>query len=196
MTKALALNSTVLPSGSARDAASVAMMVPAPGRFSISVPTPCALPISSASSRARMSAVPPGANGTMNLIIRLVCAWAARPNSVHSATALTNRYGIQTPPDSRIVRVFCVGLTASRRCRTALIAWLEQAAQVFGHQPIGAILHLPPIEVLKRAAATKPAAGAVAVDIIACFSNRHRILQLDEAAARMQQGRLHGNHHA
>jgi len=56
---------------------------------------PCALPISSASSRARMSAVPPAANGTMNLIIRLVCACAAAPRSANNAIVPTSRYSIQ-----------------------------------------------------------------------------------------------------
>jgi hypothetical protein len=98
MTNALALSSTVLPSGAARDAASVAIMVPAPERFSISVPTAWALPISSASSRARMSAVPPGANGTTNLIVRLACACAPKLNAAPSATAPISRRSIATSP--------------------------------------------------------------------------------------------------
>ena len=60
MTKVFATISTVLPSGSARAAASVPITVPAPGRFSTTMLTPCALLICSAIRREMMSGPLPG----------------------------------------------------------------------------------------------------------------------------------------
>jgi hypothetical protein len=60
-----------LPSGAARDAASVPIAPLAPGRFSTTIVGPRARPISSAMTRASTSVTPPGAQGTTILIVRV-----------------------------------------------------------------------------------------------------------------------------
>ena len=58
---------SVCPSGALRATASAAMLPPAPGRFSITTGWPSSGAIRSASSRAVMSAAPPGGKGTTML---------------------------------------------------------------------------------------------------------------------------------
>src|SRR6516165_342165 len=77
----------VLPSGSARDAYSVAISVPAPGRLSTTMVGPPALPICSASRRAIASAGPPGANGKTTLIGLALCDQASMAGSATRAAA-------------------------------------------------------------------------------------------------------------
>src|SRR5579872_3076674 len=69
MINSLVLSSSVLPSGAARDAASAPTAVPAPGRFSTTTVGPPVRPTCSATTRARKSAAPPAANGTMILMV-------------------------------------------------------------------------------------------------------------------------------
>jgi len=71
-----ALIRSVPPSGAARATDSVPMIVPAPGRFSVTIATPCARPTCSASSRATMSPAPPGGSGTTILMLCVACAAA------------------------------------------------------------------------------------------------------------------------
>src|SRR5256885_5906050 len=59
-------------------------MVTAPGRFSITIESPCDLLICTASWRASISAAPPGGSATMSLMVRAVCDhafWPASPRS-------------------------------------------------------------------------------------------------------------------
>jgi len=78
MTNEFAGISRVLPSGGARETISVAITVPAPGRFSITIDGPWARPISSASTRPRTSMAPPDGRGTTTLMVRASCADAAK----------------------------------------------------------------------------------------------------------------------
>jgi hypothetical protein len=71
MMKEFARNKTVLPSGAARATASVAIRVPAPGRFSTTTEVLRSRPIWSAIKRATMSTPPPGGNGTTILMVRV-----------------------------------------------------------------------------------------------------------------------------
>src|SRR5262249_9256234 len=85
--------SKVLPSGAARDTASVPMTALAPGRFSVNKVTPSVRLICSPRIRARMSAVPPAGYGTTILTVLAVCEHAAvSPWRMERAPA-TIRYG-------------------------------------------------------------------------------------------------------
>jgi hypothetical protein len=66
----------VVPSGAARDTASVPIIPLAPGRFSTTMVTPCARPICSAIRRATKSVLAPGGTGTTILIVRAACGHA------------------------------------------------------------------------------------------------------------------------
>src|SRR5215472_12774116 len=73
MRNAVEVISKVLPSGAARDTASVPMTALAPGRFSVNKVTPLVRLICSPRIRARMSAVPPAGYGTTILTVLAVC---------------------------------------------------------------------------------------------------------------------------
>src|SRR5262245_16291133 len=73
MRRAVEVISKVLPSGAARDTASVPITALAPGRFSVNKVTPSVRLICSARIRARMSAVPPAGYGTTSLTVLAVC---------------------------------------------------------------------------------------------------------------------------
>src|SRR6476661_1590581 len=89
--KELATIATVLPSGVAREAASVPMTEAAPGRFSMRVETACACPHFSASTRVSKSAPPPAGNGTINRICRDDCAPAVETDNAAVKAADTIR---------------------------------------------------------------------------------------------------------
>jgi hypothetical protein len=72
-----AVISSVLPSGAARDTNSVPIMPDAPGRFSTTMVTPCALLMCSAMRRATTSVLAPGGTGTINRIVRPACGNAS-----------------------------------------------------------------------------------------------------------------------
>ena len=65
MVSVLAVINSVYPSGAERPAASMPIMLPAPGRFSTKNCWPIDCDKCCASTRAEMSVPPPGADGTM-----------------------------------------------------------------------------------------------------------------------------------
>src|SRR5262249_40211774 len=78
MTNELLIISSVVPSGAERATASVPMMVPAPGRFSITKRCPVACVACWVTMRASESAEPPGGNGTMmRMVLSRNESWAA-----------------------------------------------------------------------------------------------------------------------
>src|SRR5436853_7160369 len=87
MRRLLSVMSTVVPAGAARATASLAMTVPAPGRFSITIVAPWVRPIWSPTMRARVSTPPPGAYGTAILRVRVAWHHAEWPDSVTRMTA-------------------------------------------------------------------------------------------------------------
>src|SRR6476620_3870641 len=86
MMNELATIPSVLPSGTAREAASTPSTVAAPGRFSMTVATPCACAHFSATMRVNTSPPPPAGNGTMNLICREDCANAPEAEAAAART--------------------------------------------------------------------------------------------------------------
>jgi hypothetical protein len=83
----LAVISSVLPSGAARETASVPIIPLAPGRFSTTIVTPRARPICSAIRRATPSVLAPGGTGTIRWMVLLDCGHAPWPDSASTTTA-------------------------------------------------------------------------------------------------------------
>ena len=94
------------PSGALRATASAAMLPPAPGRFSITTGWPSSGAICSASSRAVMSAAPPGGKGTTIFKAR-AWAWSDRgrgqgaqqqPAAPHALGSTSSRTAMPSSP--------------------------------------------------------------------------------------------------
>src|SRR3979490_2145428 len=102
MVKEFPTTSMVLPSGAAREKASVAMTVPPPGRFSMTTETPRSRPTCSPRIRAQISAVPPAGNGLTSLIVRPLCASAGEASASSTTPAATNKFLIALMAPSHI----------------------------------------------------------------------------------------------
>src|SRR6185369_17154977 len=90
MMKELATTARVLPSGAAREAASVPITEAAPGRFSMTVETPWAWLHCSERTRVSRSAPPPAGNGTMKRTCLGPWAEAVENDSATAKTAAIN----------------------------------------------------------------------------------------------------------
>jgi hypothetical protein len=83
----LAVISNVVPSGAARDTASVPIIPLAPGRFSITIVTPCARLICSAIRRATKSVLAPAGTGTTSLMVPALSERASWPDNATTTMA-------------------------------------------------------------------------------------------------------------
>src|SRR4051812_34976366 len=104
MMKELATMARVLPSGAAREAASVPITEAAPGRFSMRVDTPWAWLHCSERARVSRSAPPPAGNGTMKRTCLGPWADAVENDSATAKTAAINPVPIvliDLPPNNR-----------------------------------------------------------------------------------------------
>src|SRR5712671_4146263 len=102
MGKEFPTTSMLLPSGAAREKASVAMTVPPPGRFSMTTETPRSRPTCSPRIRAQISAVPPAGNGLTSLIVRPLCASAGAASASSMKPAAANKFLIALMAPSHI----------------------------------------------------------------------------------------------
>src|SRR5258708_683169 len=138
MTKLLSAISKVPPSGAARAAASVAIPVPAPGRFSITIVGPRARPIWAANKRARISGPPPGGDGTTILIVRAVLDHTAWPDSVPRMMAPAGIAPLSRRMLTSAISFIEVGMIGLMRGMAVLLSGPEMQVQI-GHPQIGSI---------------------------------------------------------
>src|SRR5262245_22417629 len=115
----------VWPSGSELATAAAAMLVPAPGLFSITTCWPQIRDSRSAVMRATVSVDPPGAYGTTMRTGRAgqSCASAGRLTAVASANAAASGHAAAAPPTVAMILAYRYGLPCDPPVGVIPVQW-------------------------------------------------------------------------